>query len=66
MFNPDSPRRAMRGSKAARVQDLGATTGEANNANNSTLMATKAELDETRAKVNELLAALRDAGLIWE
>lgn len=63
----DLPRRTFGGApRAARVTDLGATTGEANNANSTTAMATKAELDETRAKLNDLLAKLRDAGLLAE
>lgn len=46
------------------VADLGATVGEANNAASATLMATKAEHDETRARLNALLDKLRDAQTI--
>lgn len=44
--------------------DLGATIGEANNAASATLMATKAEHDATRAKVNALIAKLELAGTL--
>lgn len=41
------------------IADLGATTGEANNAASATLIATKLELDGTNASINATLAKLR-------
>ena len=52
------------GSQAAAIADKGANVGEANNAASGTLMATKAELDATDAKLNLILATLRQNGLI--
>jgi hypothetical protein len=44
--------------------NIGATTGIAVNDVSATLVATKAELDTTNTKVNNLLAKLRTAGII--
>lgn len=49
---------------AAAIADKGANVGEANNAASATLVALRSELDATDGKVNAILAALRDLGLL--